>query len=130
VIQGTASCLKVRELPSVESAVVDCLRDGTEVPLTGASERDVQYVWRRIVDKGWAVAEYLQRTRAVVSGTASCLNVRETPTTRAPVLTCLPDGSSVVIDSNASAAEAKDWVRVTGITSPKDGGWVIDAYLD
>ena len=120
VVVGTDSCLKVRQKPSLDAAVVDCVPDGTQVPLTAASERDDQYRWAEIVDRGWAVVEYLQRTRAVVSGTASCLNVRETPSTGARVLTCLPEGASVSL-----AQEAADgWTRVEG------AGWVLDDYLD
>jgi uncharacterized protein YgiM (DUF1202 family) len=126
MVSGTDSCLKVRQLPSLHGAVVDCLPDGTDVPLTAAAEQDDQYRWREIADRGWVVAEYLQPTRSVVSGTDSCLNVRASPSTSAQVLGCLREGTSIAL----ARESAEGWRRIQPTPAVKDGGWVVADYLD
>jgi uncharacterized protein YgiM (DUF1202 family) len=126
IVSGTDSCLKVRQKPSVDAAIVDCLPDGTDVPLTAAAERDEQYRWREVADRGWVVTEYLEVTRAVVNGTDSCLNVRESPTTRALVLGCLREGTFVGLTRES----ADGWRRIQPMPAVQDGGWVLAEYLD
>ena len=128
VVYGTGSCLNIRERPSVDAPIVNCLPDGTEVPLVpalaGADTR-----WRQLEVKGWGLSGHLKQTRAVVAGTEACLNVRENPSTSAPVLGCLPEGASVTIAGGPARADNFDWYRIEPATSLDKGGWVVGQYL-
>jgi hypothetical protein len=129
VIRGTDSCLKVRKQPSADAPVVDCLPEGTEVPLTaqagGADQR-----WRQIEAKGWVSSEYLKQTRAVVNGTDGCLNVREGPSTGAALLGCLSEGTSVTIAEGPTSGNGLTWYRIERAPSLEKGGWVVGQHLD
>jgi hypothetical protein len=126
IVSGTDACLKIRKEPSLEAAVVDCLPDGTSVPLTAATQRAHDYQWREIADRGWAVADYLQPTRAVVSGTDSCLNVRESPSTTARVLRCLREGTSVDLTRESTDG----WLQLKPSPAEEQPGWVLGEFLD
>jgi hypothetical protein len=129
VVQGTGSCLNVRDEPFAAARILDCLADGTEVPLMpaagGADQR-----WRQIQGKGWAASEYLKRIRAVVTGTDSCLNVRENPSTSASVVGCLAESSSVSITEGPANGGEHEWYRIAPTGSLLRGGWVVAQYLD
>lgn len=128
VVQGTDSCLKVHKQPATDSAVVGCLKDGTEIALmplgSGADAR-----WRQ-TDKGWVSSEYLKRTQAVVAGTGACLNVRESAKVDAAKLGCLPEGTSVTIAEGPTTADGFAWYRIEPAGSVEQGGWVVGKYLD
>ncbi|MDP8924690.1 MAG: SH3 domain-containing protein [Chloroflexota bacterium] len=128
VVHGTESCLKVRQQPSADAPVVECLPEGAEVKLkplaSGAESR-----WRQ-VDGGWVAGEYLKRTSAVVAGTDACLNVRESPKTGATLHGCLPEGTTVKIVEGPTAADGFDWYRIERAGSLEKGGWVVGRYLD
>jgi hypothetical protein len=81
--------------------------------------------WRQIADKGWASAEFLKLTRAVVSGTSSCLNVRETPSTSARVIGCIAEGTSLALGEGPLSADGMGWFKV----SREAGGWVASEFL-
>jgi hypothetical protein len=129
VVDGTGSCLQVREQPSLESPVADCLPDGTEVPLTGAAREDADHRWRQVAGMGWAAAAYLRPRRAVVAGTGDCLNVREQPSTDALVVGCLPDGTPVVVVEGPIPDGPFGWYRIGASGSPVGAGWVVAGYL-
>jgi hypothetical protein len=129
VVHGTGSCLNVREQPSLDAAIVDCLRDGTEVALMPRVQGG-DSGWRRIEAGGWAAAEHLKRTRAVVTGTEACLNVRESPSTTALVLGCLPEGTSVAIAEGPTVGGDFEWYRIEPSKPVEKGGWVVAPYLD
>jgi uncharacterized protein YraI len=129
VVQRTGSCLNVREKPSADAPVVDCLADGTEVPLMPRGGRADQG-WRQIEGKGWAASEYLKRTRAVVAGTESCLNVRESPSTSASIVGCLPESTSVTIAEGPSNDGEHEWYRIGAAGAVQNGGWVVAQHLD
>jgi Bacterial SH3 domain len=130
VIQGTGSCLKVREQPSAEAPIVKCLPDGANVTLLPLAA-GAQSQWRQIDQAGWWVAaEYLRRTHAVVKGTDTCLNVRESPSAGAAILGCLPEGSAVAIAEGPTAADALTWYRIERAQPLPRGGWVVAKYLD
>jgi len=130
VVQGTGSCLTVREEPSVDARVVDCLPDGVEVLLTDGLEDTEQFRWRQIVDGGWIVTDFLRRTRYVVAGTESCLNVRESPSTGAPIVGCVSDGTSVAVAEGPVTEEGVDWIRVEQSPLVDESGWVLADFLD
>jgi hypothetical protein len=129
VVYGTGSCLNVREQPSLDAAIVDCLRDGTEVALMPRVQGG-DIGWRRIEARGWVAAEHLKRTRAVVTGTEACLNVRESPSTAALVLGCLPEGTSVAIAEGPTVGGDFEWYRIEPSKPVEKGGWVVAPYLD
>lgn len=130
VVQGTDSCLKVREQPSAEAAVVDCLPDGSEVALSATVELVEALRWREVPGQGWVADDFLRRTRGVVSGTDSCLNVRDGPSTLGRVLGCIPDGTSVGIAEGPVAGDLGDWLRVGSGGAESPAGWVLAGYLD
>lgn len=129
-VEGTDSCLKLRASPSLDAPTLDCLPDGTDVPLTAAVEQDERYRWREIAERGWVVADYLRRTRAVVSGVETCLNVRQQPSTEAPILRCLPEGTSVSLAHDPPGEAVEGWLRLDSSAPGADGGWVASAYVD
>ena len=127
VVQGTGACLKIRDKPSLDAAVLDCVLDGIEMRLGDAVEQSDSISWRQIPGKGWAAADFLRRTRAVITGTGSCLNVRDVPSTIGAVLTCIPEGTSVAIGESVQG-ELGGWVRVDrGIDGA--AGWVLGGFL-
>jgi uncharacterized protein YraI len=129
IVHGTGSCLKVRTQPSADAPAVDCLPEGTAVPLVAAAGGAGQR-WRQVEGKGWVAGEYLRRTRAVVAGTEACLNVREGPSTGARLLGCLPEGTSVTIVEGPTRGGGFDWYRIEGAPSLEKGGWLVGRYLD
>jgi murein DD-endopeptidase MepM/ murein hydrolase activator NlpD len=129
VVHGTGSCLNVREQPSPDARIVDCLRDGTEVALMPRVQGG-DSGWRKIEARGWAVSEHLKRTRAVVSGTEACLNVRESPSIGALVLGCLPEGTPVVLSEGPTLGGDFEWYRIEPAKPVEKGGWVVAPYLD
>lgn len=128
VVNGTDSCLKVRERPSADAAVVTCLPEGAEVVLTSAANSATPD-WRQ-VEGGWVASKYVKRTRAVVTGTDACLNVRAAPKTGASLLGCLPEGTAVTIVDGPSAGEGHSWYRIERAGALEKGGWVVGRYLD
>ena len=129
VVHGTESCLNVRERASAEARIVECLPEGTEVPLVSATQGP-EDGWRQIEARGWAASEYLKRTRAVISGTEGCLNVRERPTTGAAAVGCLAEGTSVTLAEGPVAGDAFDWYRIERAQPLEKGGWIVGQYLD
>ncbi len=127
-VQGTESCLKVRKQPSATAAVVTCLKEGSEVSVKPlASGADVN--WRQ-VDGGWASSEYLKRSRAVVSGADTCLNVRESAAKAAKLVGCLPEGTAVTISEGPKTADGFAWYKIEKAGALDKGGWVVGKYLD
>ena len=130
IVQGTDSCLKVREDPSADAAVVDCLPDGSEVALTSNLEVAGDQRWLEVAGQGWVAEDFLRRTRGVVSGTDSCLNVRDIPSTLGRVVGCIPDGTSVSLEEGPVAGNVGEWLRV-GSSGPRSPvGWVLAGFLD
>jgi hypothetical protein len=126
-VEGTGACLQVREQPSLDGQVVDCVLDGTEVQLSDRVEYSDALTWRQVRGQGWVAAEFLRRTHAVVTGTGSCLNVRDAPSTLAGVLTCLPEGTSVAIGESIQG-DFGGWLRVDrGIDLAP--GWVLEGFV-
>jgi uncharacterized protein YgiM (DUF1202 family) len=121
VVFGTDSCLNVRESPAADAAVRACIPDGTQVTL--ASDRSD--TWWKVDDKGWAANEFLRLTHAVVSGTSSCLNVRESPSTSAAVIGCIAEGTPVQLSEGPLSADGLGWFKV----ARDAGGWVASAFL-
>ena len=121
IVPGTESCLNVRAAPSVDAPIQTCLADGSQVSLAPRGSEGGA-AWRQIAGKGWASAEFLKLTNAVVSGTSSCLNVRESPSTSARVVGCLGEGTSVQSAKVRSDADGLGWFKVAA-------GWVADAFL-
>ena len=79
------------------------LRDeGFEVVYTGLRQTPEQIVAAALQDSG----------RAVVAGTEGCLNVREKPSTSAPIVTCLPEGTAVTIAEGPTPGESFNWYRL------------------
>jgi hypothetical protein len=127
VVEGTGACLQVRDNPGVDAAILDCVPDGTEVRLGDVLEQGDSISWQQISGKGWAAAEFLRRIRAVVSGTGSCLNVRDVPSTLGAVLTCIPEGTSVAIGESIQG-DLGEWLRVDrGVDG--GAGWVLGGFL-
>jgi len=124
IVEGTTSCLNVRAAPSIDAAVQTCLPDGSEVTLAPGTQ-EAGGEWRQIADKGWASAEFLRLTHAVVSGTSSCLNVRESPSTSARVIGCLAEGTTVPLAEGPTSADSRGWFKV----ALDAGGWVAAAFL-
>lgn len=128
VVQGTSSCLNVREKPAADAKIVGCLREGEEVALKPAGENGNSR-WRE-VDRGWVASEYLARKGAVVFGTGGCLNVRESPSAEAAKVGCLADGTGVKIAEGPTTRDGSAWYRIEPAGSLKKGGWVAGKYLD
>lgn len=63
---------------------------------------------------------------ARVTAGGECLNLRQSPTLSAPILTCIDDGGLVSVVPGAVSADGMEWdqVRVAGTT-----GWVAARYL-
>jgi Peptidase family M23 len=127
VVQGTGACLKVRDEPALDAATVDCLVEGAEVRLGERVEHADSLEWWQIPGQGWAAADFLRRTRAVVSGTDSCLNVRDVPSTLGEVLACIPEGVAVAIGESADS-DLGDWRRVDA-SADRPAGWVLAGFL-
>jgi hypothetical protein len=126
IVQGTGSCLNVREQASAGARIVECLPDGSEVPLASGADEG----WRQIESKGWAASEYLKRTRGVVARTEGCLKVRERPTIGAPAIGCLADGTAVTIAEGPTPDGDSRWYRIDRAEPLEKGGWVAGQYLD
>jgi hypothetical protein len=121
--------LNVRERASADARIVECLAEGTEVPLVSAA-RGADGSWSQIEPKGWAASQFLKRSRAVIAGTAGCLNVRERPTLSAPTVGCLSEGAAVQISDGPMVSDAMDWYRIEPAAPLNKGGWVAGKYLD
>lgn len=128
VVNGTDSCLKVRERPAADAAVVKCLPEGAEVVLTSTASSATPD-WRQ-VEGGWVASKYVKRTSAVVTGTDACLNVREAPKTGASLLGCLPEGTAVKIVDGPTTGEGHSWYQIERAGSLNKGGWAVGRYLD
>ena len=111
----------MRAAPSVDAPIQTCLADGSQVSLAPRGSEGGA-AWRQIADKGWASAEFLKLTNAVVIGTSSCLNVRENPSTSARVVGCLAEGTSVQLGEGPRSADGLGWFKVAA-------GRVADAFL-
>lgn len=63
--------------------------------------------------------------RAVVAnaGSGDCVNIREGPTTSAPIRQCLPDGARLRIVEGPISADGYQWWRLEGL------GWAAGMYL-
>jgi hypothetical protein len=129
MVQGTGSCLNVRERASSDARIVDCLAEGTEVPLVSAA-READGTWAQIESQGWVASRFLKRSRAVIAGTAGCLNVRERPTLSAPTLGCLPEGSAVRLSDGPMVSDGRDWYQIEPTAPLTKSGWVAGQYLD
>lgn len=129
IVQGTGSCLNVREKAAADARIVECLPEGAEVPLVAAA-RGADGSWSQIESKGWAASQFLKRTRAVIAGTDGCLNVRERPTLSAPTVGCLAEGAAVQISDGPMVSDGLDWYRIEPATPLNKGGWVAGKYLD
>jgi hypothetical protein len=74
-----------------------------------------------------AVPRFAAGDVAVVTGTGSCMRVREAPTTASePPLTCLPDGAEVAVIEGPASANGFTWWKVR--TAHGDG-WAVELYL-
>jgi SH3-like domain-containing protein len=104
---------------------VDCVWDGAEVQLGDGVQHSDALTWRQVPGLGWVAEQFLRRTRAVISSTGSCLNVRDTPSTLGAVLTCLPEGTPVTL-GESTAGEFGAW---THVTRGDQAGWVLEGFL-
>jgi uncharacterized protein YraI len=129
MVQGTGSCLNVRERPSSDARIVECLAEGTEAPLVSGA-RGADGSWTQIESKGWAASQFLRRSRAVIAGTSGCLNVREGPTMSAPRVGCLPEGAAVRISEGPMVGDGLSWYRIEPAAPLNKSGWVAGQYLD
>ena len=66
-------------------------------------------------------------TRAVVRSGGECLRLREEPRLRAEVITCLPDGTSIMV---LAALEESDGYRWQQVMFGEDTGWAADVFLE
>jgi hypothetical protein len=128
IVQGTESCLKVRRQPSVDAPAAACLPEGTEIALEPPTSGSEPRWWK--VEGGWVAGEFLKRTRAVVVGTDACLNVRESPSTTAARLGCLPEGAPVKIVDGPTTGDGFAWYQIEPTGSLERPGWVVGQYLD
>ncbi|MGD9932480.1 MAG: SH3 domain-containing protein [Dehalococcoidia bacterium] len=64
--------------------------------------------------------------QVVVAGTGDCLNVRSDPSTDAPVIDCLPDGTALTILDGPQEAAGRTWWRVNVGAA---NGWAAEEYL-
>lgn len=110
--------------------MVDCLPDGTEVALTASLEVMAAQRWREVAGQGWVADDFLRRTRGVVSGTDSCLNVRDIPSTLGRVVSCVPDGISVGVVDGPVAGNVGEWLRVGATGVHVSDGWVLAGFVD
>ena len=129
IVSGTDACLNVRERPFKDAPIVTCVPEGTEIALASTLEGP-NPPWRQTEAKGWVASDYLKRSRAVVSGTEGCLNMREKPSTSAPVVACLAEGTSVAIAAGPSSSEEYSWYQITSSESGQEAGWAVGKYLD
>jgi hypothetical protein len=63
----------------------------------------------------------------VVANTGTCLNVRESPSTKAAVRTCLADGAIVRLQDGPVSAEGYRWWLIEAQAA---SGWSAQADLD
>ncbi|MPZ98747.1 MAG: SH3 domain-containing protein [Dehalococcoidia bacterium] len=66
-------------------------------------------------------------TRAVVRSGGECLRLREAPRLEAEVITCLQDGTSVMV---LAALEESDGYRWQQVLFGEDTGWAADVFLE
>lgn len=129
MVQGTGSCLNVRERAALDARIVDCLAEGTEIPLVSAA-RGADGTWTQVESQGWVASQFLKRSRAVIAGTAACLNVREQPTVSSPTVGCLPEGAAVRLSDGPMVSDGREWYRIEPTPPLNKGGWVAGQYLD
>lgn len=89
-------------------------------------------VWRLLRDGGTLpsptpAAGLSRGVTAIVTNTDTCLNVRETASTKSPVRACLPDGTVVVVRDGPVAFEGYRWWFIEAATT---SGWSAEAGLD
>jgi hypothetical protein len=65
-------------------------------------------------------------TSVTVTGTGDCLNLRAEPSTDATVLTCIPDGTNLVLAEGPQPLAGRNWWRVE---FAGNSGWVAEEYL-
>jgi hypothetical protein len=61
---GEAACLNIRTEPGTDQVIIDCLREGTELTISGGPEEAGGLTWWRVTlasGDGWAAEEYLQK---------------------------------------------------------------------
>ena len=86
--------------------------------------------WRQVTTNGWGLSEYQKQTRAIVSGTEACLNVRASPSTSSAIVGCLPEGAAVTISGGPTKGEDFDWYQIESAKPLDKGGWVVGQYLN
>jgi len=59
-VSGTGECLRLHAQPSLESATVGCLADGTVVTLRDGPHNAEGHDWWLLDSGGWAASDYLQ----------------------------------------------------------------------
>jgi len=62
----------------------------------------------------------------IVTGTGDCLNVRDAPSLEAAIITCVPDGTSLVIVEGPEPSAGRNWWRVD---VAGEQGWAAEEYL-
>jgi len=66
VVTNTGDCLNVRTAPGTANPAIVCLKDGSEVTVTGGPEDVAQLRWWKVrtgSGEGWAAGDYLQPRR-------------------------------------------------------------------
>ncbi|MBI3964874.1 MAG: peptidoglycan DD-metalloendopeptidase family protein [Chloroflexi bacterium] len=124
LIRAGGDCLNVREKPSVEAQLVRCVADGTTIAIVDEPTRAEGFRWYRLAGLGWAVADYVRPSTAVVKGTGDCLNVRDLPTVDGRVVKCLPDGTKVTIVGGPTKGDGFNWYQIEGL------GWGVAAFIE
>jgi hypothetical protein len=59
---GEAACLNIRTEPGTDQVIIDCLREGTELTISGGPEEAGGLTWWRVTlasGDGWAAEDYL-----------------------------------------------------------------------
>lgn len=62
VVSADGDCLRLRSMPSLSGAELDCVEDGTVVTAGGVQQRADGHCWERVTHdslNGWMAAEYL-----------------------------------------------------------------------
>jgi len=153
VVQGTNDCLRVHAQPGVAAVSVGCAPDGTVVYVSDGPKQADGYTWWFLRTLGWSVADYLRPSGAsgntsvpaskpgdgapapsassglgigvtvTVANTGDCLRLRQEPALTAAILTCLMDGTRVVLRDGPRQSDGHTWWRLDA------GGWAVADYL-
>ena len=112
----------VRSQYTYSEAVYGCLRyppvppgEDYPPPLTAEGEP---------VDQGGS--KFVPGDAGVVSGVGTCLNMRSSPSTGAPVVTCMQDGTPVLV---LGGPESGDGILWWNIQTGNNVGWSSDEFL-